>query len=80
MVWTYNVELCLAIVLDGEGKRLFQSTGWVLQGQESLMRPFARLSILCGEGDLKRRSRRQLDNGGTCGACNESGRCAVRGR
>jgi hypothetical protein len=42
---TYQINLALAAILHIEHKRLFQASGWVGQGEESLVRAFRSLSI-----------------------------------
>jgi hypothetical protein len=50
---TYQVDLALAALLHIEHERLFQASGRVGQGEESLMRSLRSLSVNGGEQKLE---------------------------
>lgn len=64
---TYNFNYCLAALLDGEGKRSLQATVFLLDHDESLVRPLALAVLLGGQDELdrvRRVERERLREGG----------------
>lgn len=73
---TYNIELGLAVVRHGKSEGFLQTTGRILQRQESLVGSFSFSSILRCQGNLQCSRCGKLDDIGASGGCCESGRNA----